>query len=197
MIFAKISTRTRYLLISLLAVLVPSVIVYGLFTLLNSTQSDAPSSLDVAVVNKDQTVKNGTTDLNIGDQVVAQLKQNQDVQWHLLSAKQAAKRLANDQVLMTVTLPSNFSANSLTALSAHPKASVIQYKVSEKANYVGGMLANSIAAQLKSQVTAKVQKAYNKELLSSIEQLSNGTKSVASGVQHRQWCATSPVVCNN
>ncbi len=135
-------------------------------------------------------MKNGTTDLNIGDQVVAQLKQNQDVQWHFLSAKQAAKRLANDQVLMTVTLPSNFSANSLTALSAHPKASVIQYKVSEKANYVGGMLANSIAAQLKSQVTAKVQKAYNKELLSSIEQLSNGTKSVASGVQHRQWCAT-------
>ncbi len=135
-------------------------------------------------------MKNGTTDLNIGDQVVAQSKQNQDVQWHFLSAKQAAKRLANDQVLMTVTLPSNFSANSLTALSAHPKASVIQYKVSEKANYVGGMLANSIAAQLKSQVTAKVQKAYNKELLSSIEQLSNGTKSVASGVQHRQWCAT-------
>lgn len=183
MIFAKISTRTRYLLISLLAVIVPSVIVYGLFTLLNSTQSDAPSSLDVAVVNKDRTVKNGDSDLNMGNQVVAELKQNKDVQWHFVSAKQAAKQLAADKVLMTVTLPSDFSANSLTALSAHPKESVIKYRVSEKANYVGGMLANSIAAQLKNQVTAKVQKAYNKELLASIKQLSNGTKSVASGVQ--------------
>ncbi|MBJ7688826.1 YhgE/Pip domain-containing protein [Weissella confusa] len=183
MLFDKMSSKTRYMTIAGLAVVVPAVIAFGLFQLLDATQAGGPSSLKVAVVNVDQPVKHNGAKLAVGQQVVDKLRHNDSVAWEFMSAQQAKRALADGDTLMTVTLPKDFSANTLTALSAQPKASNIKYEVSKHTNYIGGILADTVTEQLKSQVTAEIQKTYNKELLGSIKQLSDGTAKAAAGTK--------------
>ncbi|QBZ05447.1 hypothetical protein C6P08_09765 [Weissella confusa] len=183
MLFDKMSSKTRYMTIAGLAVVVPAVVAFGLFQLLDATQAGGPSSLKVAVVNVDQPVKHNGAKLAVGQQVVDKLRHNDSVAWEFMSAQQAKRALADGDTLMTVTLPKDFSANTLTALSAQPKTSNIKYEVSKHTNYIGGILADTVTEQLKSQVTAEIQKTYNKELLGSIKQLSDGTAKAAAGTK--------------
>ena len=183
MLFDKMSSKTRYMTIAGLAVVVPAVVAFGLFQLLDATQAGGPSSLKVAVVNVDQPVNHNGAKLAVGQQVVDKLRHNDSVAWEFMSAQQAKRALADGDTLMTVTLPKDFSANTLTALSAQPKTSNIKYEVSKHTNYIGGILADTVTEQLKSQVTAEIQKTYNKELLGSIKQLSDGTAKAAAGTK--------------
>lgn len=183
MLFDKMSSKTRYMTIAGLAVVVPAVVAFGLFQLLDATQAGGPSSLKVAVVNVDQPVQHNGAKLAVGRQVVDKLRHNDSVAWEFMSAQQAKRALADGDTLMTVTLPKDFSANTLTALSAQPKTSNIKYEVSKHTNYIGGILADTVTEQLKSQVTAEIQKTYNKELLGSIKQLSDGTAKAAAGTK--------------
>lgn len=183
MLFDKMSSKTRYMTIAGLAVVVPAVVAFGLFQLLDATQAGGPSSLKVAVVNVDQPVNHNGAKLAVGQQVVDKLRHNDSVAWEFMSAQQAKRALDDGDTLMTVTLPKDFSANTLTALSAQPKTSNIKYEVSKHTNYIGGILADTVTEQLKSQVTAEIQKTYNKELLGSIKQLSDGTAKAAAGTK--------------
>ncbi|MBC6498234.1 hypothetical protein H7R52_01840 [Weissella confusa] len=73
---------------------------------------------------------------------------------------QAKRALADGDTLMTVTLPKDFTANTLTALSAQPKTSNIKYEVSKHTNYIGGILADTVTEQLKSQVSVPAGVAF-------------------------------------
>ena len=183
MLFDKMSSKTRYMTIAGLAVVVPAGVAFGLFQLLDATQAGGPSSLKVAVVNADQPVKHNGAKLAVGQRVVDKLRHNDSVAWEFMSGPQAKRALADGDTLMTVTLPKDFTANTLTALSAQPKTSNIKYEVSKHTNYIGGILADTVTEQLKSQVTAEIQKTYNKELLGSIKQLSDGTAKAAAGTK--------------
>lgn len=183
MLFDKMSSKTRYMTIAGLAVVVPAGVAFGLFQLLDATQAGGPSSLKVAVVNADQPVKHNGAKLAVGQKVVDKLRHNDSVAWEFMSGPQAKRALADGDTLMTVTLPKDFTANTLTALSAQPKTSNIKYEVSKHTNYIGGILADTVTEQLKSQVTAEIQKTYNKELLGSIKQLSDGTAKAAAGTK--------------
>lgn len=48
MLFDKMSSKTRYMTIAGLAVVVPAGVAFGLFQLLDATQAGGPSSLKVA-----------------------------------------------------------------------------------------------------------------------------------------------------
>lgn len=183
MLFDKMSSKTRYMTIAGLAVVVPAGVAFGLFQLLDATQAGGPSSLKVAVVNADQPVKHNGAKLAVGQKVVDKLRHNDSVAWEFMSGPQAKRALADGDTLMTVTLPKGFTANTLTALSAQPKTSNIKYEVSKHTNYIGGILADTVTEQLKSQVTAEIQKTYNKELLGSIKQLSDGSAKAAAGTK--------------
>ncbi|WP_260257622.1 YhgE/Pip family protein [Weissella confusa] len=183
MLFDKMSSKTRYMTIAGLAVVVPAGVAFGLFQLLDATQAGGPSSLKVAVVNADQPVKHNGAKVAVGQKVVDKLRHNDSVAWEFMSGPQAKRALADGDTLMTVTLPKDFTANTLTALSAQPKTSNIKYEVSKHTNYIGGILADTVTEQLKSQVTAEIQKTYNKELLGSIKQLSDGTAKAAAGTK--------------
>lgn len=183
MLFDKMSSKTRYMTIAGLAVVVPAGVAFGLFQLLDATQAGGPSSLKVAVVNADQPVKHNGAKLAVGQKVVDKLRHNDSVAWEFMSGPQAKRALADGDTLMTVTLPKDFTANTLTALNAQPKTSNIKYEVSKHTNYIGGILADTVTVQLKSQVTAEIQKTYNKELLGSIKQLSDGTAKAAAGTK--------------
>ncbi|WP_195307685.1 YhgE/Pip family protein [Weissella confusa] len=183
MLFDKMSSKTRYMTIAGLAVVVPAGVAFGLFQLLDATQAGGPSSLKVVVVNADQPVKHNGAKLAVGQKVVDKLRHNDSVAWEFMSGPQAKRALADGDTLMTVTLPKDFTANTLTALSAQPKTSNIKYEVSKHTNYIGGILADTVTEQLKSQVTAEIQKTYNKELLGSIKQLSDGTAKAAAGTK--------------
>lgn len=65
--------------------------------------------LPVAVVNKDQSVKFQSKNFAVGDQLVDQLKENDDLDWHFVSAKKAQYGLSHKKYYMVITIPENFS----------------------------------------------------------------------------------------
>lgn len=70
MLFDKMSSKTRYMTIAGLAVVVPAGVAFGLFQLLDATQAGGPSSLKVAVVNADQPVKHNGAKLAVGKKLL-------------------------------------------------------------------------------------------------------------------------------
>ena len=68
--------------------------------------------LPVAVVNKDQSVKFQSKNFAVGDQLVDQLKENDDLDWHFVSAKKAQYGLSHKKYYMVITIPENFSKNA-------------------------------------------------------------------------------------
>ena len=74
MLFDKMSSKTRYMTIAGLAVVVPAGVAFGLFQLLDATQAGGPSSLKVAVVTADQPVKHNGAKLAVGQKVVDKLR---------------------------------------------------------------------------------------------------------------------------
>ena len=65
--------------------------------------------LPVAVVNKAPPVKFQSKNFVVGDQLVDQLRVNDDLDLHFVSAKKAQYGLSHKKYYMVITIPENFS----------------------------------------------------------------------------------------
>ena len=79
------------------------------------------SDLPVAVVNNDVKAEYEGETLNVGDELVEELKDNDDLDWHFVSEQEAKKGFKDGDYYMIVTIPEDFSKNASTVLDDTPK----------------------------------------------------------------------------
>ena len=96
----------------------------------------ATSNIKVAVVNQDEGSTLNGEEINLGDQIVAQLKTNKALGWQFLDEQQANEELENEKIFAMVTIPKDFSENILSITTNDVKQGEIDYKVNEKINAI-------------------------------------------------------------
>ena len=96
----------------------------------------ATSNIKVAVVNQDEGSTLNGEEINLGDQIVAQLKTNKTLGWQFLDEQQANEELENEKIFAMVTIPKDFSENILSITTNDVKQGEIDYKVNEKINAI-------------------------------------------------------------
>lgn len=177
----KYIRHNRLILISVLAIMfIP--FLYSIFFLRSVWDPYGETSeLPVAVVNQDKAVTYQGQTLNVGNQTIKNLKKNDQLGWHFVSANQAAQGLKDHKYYTVITIPKNFSKNAATALDSHPKKMTFTYKTNASANYIAKVMSDVGADKLKSEISAKVTKAYAQATFDQIYKVGKGMNKAAKG----------------
>lgn len=139
------------------------------------------SELPVAVVNLDETVDFQGKTLNVGSELVDNLKKNSDLDWNFVSQSAAKKGLKNRKYYMIVTIPKDFSKNASTVLDSDPEKMNLKYETNAGVNYLGEVVSDNAMKQLKAQVSEKVTKSYATAIIATIKELGSGMTTAAEG----------------
>lgn len=140
-------------------------------------------NLPVAVVNKDQAVAFQEQTLEIGNELITNLKENESLDYHFVSAEEAETGLSNGDYYLIITIPENFSENATTLLTDNPQKMVIDYQTSEGHNLIASKMADSAVTELKNQVSAEVTEMYSETLLKQFDKIGLGMTEAAEGSQ--------------
>ena len=159
-----------------LIVIVALMILPSLYAWFNIKASWDPYSntggILVAVVNNDQGAVFDGQQVNIGDQLTDELKENENIGWTFVTETEANKGVKNGTYYASVTIPENFTSHiaSITK-SEHQKAEII-YTVNEKKNAVAPKITKSGVSTIQQQVTSNIVETVNYLIFDIFNQLS-------------------------
>ena len=137
--------------------------------------------LPVAVVNHDKKVNYEGKTLQVGDDLVKNLKDSGSLDFHFVSDKKAEKGLKSGEYYMIISIPENFSKNATTLMDKNPKQMKLIYKTNPGTNYVASKMDDSAMAKIEKSVREKVTETYVKTVFAQIKTAGSGFQEAADG----------------
>ena len=137
--------------------------------------------LPVAVVNHDKKVTYEGKTLQVGDDLVKNLKDSGSLDFHFVSDKKAEAGLKSGKYYMIISIPENFSKNATTLMDKNPKQMKLTYKTNPGTNYVASKMDDSAMAKIEKSVREKVTETYVKTVFAQIKTAGSGFQEAADG----------------
>lgn len=137
--------------------------------------------LPVAVVNLDQPTTLEGNKVDVGDRLVKELKSNDDLDWHFVSAKKAQDGLKDRKYYMIVKIPKNFSENAASVLDTDPEKMELTYETNGGLNFLGEVISENAMTQLKAKVSESVTKSYADVIIKMVKTVGDGMDQAADG----------------
>ncbi|MGY3767013.1 YhgE/Pip family protein [Vagococcus vulneris] len=185
--------KNKILLISVIAITFIPILYASVFDKSVWDPYGMAKDLPVAVVNEDKPTELMGQKVDVGNQVVNQLKSNKDLKWEFVSADEAEKGMKDLYYYMIVTIPKDFSKNATTLIDKKPEKMQITYTTNDSLNYIGREIAEIGATTLESQVRNNVTQSYvtalnevGKKAVQGIDEASNGASQLAKGTDQLQ-----------
>ncbi len=138
-------------------------------------------NLPVAFVNEDKGAQLNGQMVNIGQSVEQKLKNNHDLGWEFVNKQQADDGVNSGHFYAVVTVPTDFSAKAASITAAQPQQAVIRYTTTPAKNYIGSLVSNQAAEEVKTSVAEQITQAYAKGVLENIGKLGDGLETAAGG----------------
>ncbi|MDR7074251.1 YhgE/Pip domain-containing protein [Fictibacillus barbaricus] len=178
--FAKLAASKAILLSVIAALLVP--VVYG-GILLSATWGpyDNLSNLPVAVVNNDKGAVSGDQAINVGDDLVANLKSGKDLGWKFVNSTAAMKGLQKDDYYMAIIIPEDFSHRVTTVLDPNPKKLELEYIQNEGLNFLASKVTETATQRIREKLGDTITEQYVAKVFSSLGDVSTGFGKAADG----------------
>ncbi len=139
------------------------------------------NEIPVAVVNYDKAVTYNDKKLDVGKELVDNLKDNDAMKFEITDASNASKGLEAGDYYMIITIPENFSKNATTLLDKNPKEMVIEYTTNPGKNYIASKMDETAINKIKNSVSASVTETYARTLFDSIGVVNAGLEKAANG----------------
>ncbi|MDO5794776.1 MAG: YhgE/Pip domain-containing protein [Turicibacter sp.] len=121
---------------------------------------EATSQIKIGVINNDKGTDFNGKAINIGDQVIEQLKENDLMGWQFVDEAEGEKALEEGTFYATLTIPENFSKDIASLVSSDVKKGQMIYRVNEKIN--------AIAPKLTSKGATGVQENINQTIVETV-----------------------------
>ncbi len=157
----RIFTNYAALIVILALCILPSL--YAWFNIKASWDpygQEATSQIKIGVINNDKGTEFNGKLINIGDQVVDQLKENDLMGWQFVDEAEGEKALEEGTFYATITIPDNFSQNIISLVTSDVKKGQMIYRVNEKIN--------AIAPKLTSKGATGVQENINQTIVETV-----------------------------
>ncbi|MPQ43433.1 YhgE/Pip domain-containing protein [Clostridium tarantellae] len=122
--------------------------------------------LPVAVVNNDLGASMNGQNINVGSEVVKQLKDNHEIGWKFVNEKQGTMGVVSGKYYALIEIPEDFSKDLASLISDNPVKPEIIYKVNTKANAVAGEITEVAANTLVGQITTNFVQVVNEKAFS-------------------------------
>ncbi len=150
---------------------------------------DNTKNLNIAVVNLDQGASTSLTgEVNVGDQLVAQLKDNNDLGWHFMSEDEAMTSIKSGESFAAFVVPKTFSKDLLSITTGDFTEPKLEYYVNEKLNGVAPEITDTGSTTIQTQMID----AFTAQVATAVaEAVKSGTGSIEGGLENAQYRAIS------
>lgn len=173
--------KNKILLVVVIAIIAIPFIYAGLFLKSMWDPYGNLKNLPVAVVNEDSPVEYEGKKLNIGEEIVENLRESDALDFHFMDAGQAQKGLADGSWYMVITIPENFSRNAATLLDEKPEKMELTFETNPGTNYIASKMGESAAEKLCEETASQVTETYTKILFEQLASVEDGIREAADG----------------
>ncbi len=127
--------------------------------------------IKVAVSNDDQGATIMDKPINIGEEVIASLRENHQIGWDFVDTKKAISGTEHGDYYASIIIPKSFSARIATVLSKEPIKAEIDYYVNEKINAIAPKITSSGASSIIQEVSSNFVKEANKAIFKKFNEI--------------------------
>lgn len=127
-------------------------------------------NISVAVINKDSGAEIMNKKVNMGDELVKELKTNKDLGWKFVDRKKALEGVNSGKYYAYIEIPSNFSENLASLVSKDIKKGTIIYTVNEKINAIAPKITSKGATTIQNEVNQTVVKTVSEVVLKAFKE---------------------------
>lgn len=173
--------HNKLLLIVLAAIIAIPTIYAGFFL---DSMWDPYGNIDklpVAVVNEDRSVEYEGKKLQVGADMVEELRENDALQFNFVDAQTASDGLRNGTYYMVVTIPEDFSENATTLMDENPQKMQLRYETNPGTNYIASKMSETALLKIKNSVCEEVTKTYAETVFDKIGEAGTGMEEAADG----------------
>lgn len=175
------SFKKPKVIIPILVVLFIPVLYSGMFLTAFWDPYGKMNELPVAVVNEDKGAEYEGKSLQVGKDLVDELKNNDDFSWTFVSREEANKGTETNKYYMTIVIPEDFSEKATTLMDENPQPSKLVFEPNEGYNFLAAQIGGTAVKEIKSKVSAKVTEAYTETLFDQVEKISGGLSDAGTG----------------
>ncbi|MDM5197716.1 YhgE/Pip domain-containing protein [Fictibacillus enclensis] len=173
--------RNPKLLIPVAAILFIPILYAGIYLWAFWDPYSHTDQLPVAVVNEDKGAVMDGEKLEIGDDLVKELKDNPDFKWEFVGKKQAENGLKKNKYYAVIEVPDNFSKKARTAMDPHPDKLQLTYKTNSGYNYLASQIGQKGVQQLENKLSNQISKTYTGVIFDKIDEMGDGFKKASDG----------------
>lgn len=157
-----------------IVILVGIIIIPSLYAWLNIVAFWNPygdtKAVNVAVVNLDAGDSSALTgDLNVGDQVVAQLKANDQLGWQFMEKEAAMHAVKSGDSYAAIVIPKHFTSDLLSMTTGDFTRPELEYYVNEKANAIAPKITEVGATTVQTQINSTFVSTVSETLTTALE----------------------------
>ncbi|HWJ79382.1 MAG TPA: YhgE/Pip domain-containing protein [Niallia sp.] len=175
--------KNRMKLISIIAIIFIPILYAGLYLWAFWDPYGNLEKLPVAVVNEDSGTEMNDKKLEIGNDLVENLKDSNEFDFTFVDKEKAYKGLNNQKYYMIIEIPENFSENATTLLEDNPKKLDLKYVSNPGYNFISSQIGNSAIEKIKAGVSKEVTKTYAESIFENLNEMKDGLQSASSGAE--------------
>ncbi|MCM3090968.1 MULTISPECIES: YhgE/Pip domain-containing protein [unclassified Cytobacillus] len=127
--------------------------------------------LPVGIVNEDAGAVVRDKNIHIGDDIIKELKKNDDMDWHFDDRKDAMEKVEYGDYFAVIVIPENFSQKLGTVMEDKPEKAKIEYYVNEKINAIAPKITEKGAGGIVDTVTSNFISSVNGTIFERFNEL--------------------------
>lgn len=131
----------------------------------------ATRNIQIAVVNEDEGTILQKKKINIGQEVVTELKKNDQLGWQFVTGERAFQGLNEGEYFAMITIPSSFSSNLTSFIKSDMTKGEIIYTVNEKINAIAPKLTDKGATGLQEMISKTVVETVSDVVLGTAKEI--------------------------
>ncbi|MEH7304765.1 YhgE/Pip domain-containing protein [Neobacillus drentensis] len=175
--------RNKKVLIPIIAVMFVPVLYAGMFLWAFWDPYAKLDELPVAVINEDVGATLDGAHLKLGNDLVANLKKNEQFDFDFVDKKKGYDNLKDQKYYMVIEIPKDFSKNATTLLDDKPEKLELIYTPNESYNFLSAQIGGTAAEKIKTAVAEKVTETYAETMFDKISELADGVVKASDGAR--------------
>lgn len=145
-------------------------------------------NINIAVVNEDLGEIYNNTYKNVGNEIIDNLKDNDNVTW--VFTKNADENFWNGKYAAIITIPKDFTKNVISIKDDSPIRPVIYFQSRDSNGYILARIAKTVSDELKDNINDNITKFYIDELINTKDELAKNMTRAAEGAEDINYAIT-------
>lgn len=173
--------KNRFIRVSIIAIIVVPLLYSLLYLYAFWDPYSKLEDIHLAVVNNDTgTVMDGEK-VNYGNDIVDELKSNNEIGWEFTTEEEANEGLEGETYYAKVVIPEDFSSNVISAKEGKPQKAKIEFITNDKKNFLASQINSKVEAELKGKLNSSISSNYIEVAFDSLYEAKDGLVQAADG----------------